>query len=162
MDIISFETAKRLKEAAFPHAEFETGQFLYNKQGEIAFLFDSGIVTRPLCPILFPSRKAMNPESSNDLLYCYFAPTATDILKELGPNWNLSSFMLPSGEVPFAVVWGYEHEEVADPDKEFYHDNPAEACAAAWLQLNEIKNEKPDTNTAYPVSNSVAGSVKNK
>lgn len=146
MDIISFETAERLKAAGLKIPKLSVGQVWYNQSRYPSVIIKNMGDEFSTGETHWQGFSIENGELGNDVPesivrdMCYFAPTATDILKELGPNWNLSSFKTTSGQAQFAVIWNYECEEVADPDKEFYHENPAEACAAAWLQLNENKN----------------------
>lgn len=59
-DIISFETAKALKEAGFPQPEFETGQFWYNDLGALTFV----------------GRNEVNERFGKDYFYC----TSVEIL----------------------------------------------------------------------------------
>jgi len=116
MQVVSFETAKRLKKAGFPQPEimeFGLAFWVKNYTDHILALTDYdniGIKMR---------------ENYS------FAPSATDILKELGGQadlrfsrngWTVSIFQNQYHSDSFNSV-----------------DNPAEACAAAWL----AKNEKP-------------------
>jgi len=108
MQVVSFQTAKRLKEAGFPQPEtYDTFDWYYSKTGFLANHFDSACVIE------------------SDI----FAPSATDILKELGRGWHLCyKKESRSWECWYQTVGGAS-------DK--YHENPAEACAAAWLAKNE-------------------------
>jgi len=113
MQVVSFETAKRLKKAGFPWVQkipFE--HFCYSISG---FLF--------------------RYKGSQKDKKIYLAPSATDILKQL-PSHSLRF----NGDVFSCVEWdlhsgGYFEYELHS----FKYENPAEACAAAWL----AKNEKP-------------------
>ena len=117
-DVVSFETAKRLKEAGFPQPEYElyfSDEFM--QDGYLDFDEFSG-----------------NCRYSGD----FFAPSATDILPKLytgvtdgtewsivfrGKNWScVKRQWTEQGQSVFA--W-YDHE------------NPAEACAAAYLSIHE-------------------------
>ena len=143
MNNLTFETAKTLKDAGFPIPRVKVGQVWYNEMESPSVIVKNNGDEYSTGEHHYHGCSLLNGVVGNDFPEsivrerCYFAPTATDILKELGSNWNLSSFRLPSGNVEYAVVWNYECEEVADPDKEFYNDNPAEAAAMAWLHLRK-------------------------
>jgi len=120
MNVVSFETAKQLKEAGFPQPKvIKDGLCGYAKDGRL-FCVVPGIMHEIV-----------------EIHSIVFAPSATDILKELGrkyilciaSNWWYCEKTQHVNEVPdgFEVMASYGHE------------NPAEACAAAWL----AKNEKP-------------------
>jgi hypothetical protein len=129
-DIVSFETAKRLQEAGFPQPVPEFGQMWYcgNQQlytrirakpymdGKRRFYGDNG------CMIF------ERPENM------VFAPTATDILP---PDCYLCreiSYKTASGER--WVVYDWETRRLVCPVG-IETDNPAEACAEAWLELSK-------------------------
>lgn len=133
-DITTFETAARLKEAGFSQPTPEAGQWWYNP--------DIGIfLTGKLSPygrerhIYYPDTG--NVFFKNQLLFpdCVFAPTATDILRELSSDcvlgtkklggWICGSWRLISSDYMKFFVAGM-HDE-----------NPAEAAASAWLKLQE-------------------------
>jgi len=119
MNVVNFETAKRLKEAGFPQPQvFNATQRSYIDNGKgICYVADDG-----------------EEIGDNE----YFAPSATDILKELGPTFLLSvGYVLKvnQNERPFICVETVEN--ISDCKRGFSHENPAEACAAAWLDKNE-------------------------
>lgn len=136
-DIISFETAKALKEAGFPQPEFETGQFWYNDLGALTFV----------------GRNEVNERFGKDYFYCtsvetgrtdffqpvahsaFFAPTATDILRELRDGSIIGvmnkRFICHSSDFLFPV----------DSEKTPIHDNPAEAAAQAFLKEKSNLND---------------------
>jgi len=110
-DIVTFETSIRLKDAGFPQPSPKAGQFWYGKNREVGYIF-------------YHERLAL---LSGEIVYfdapekCVFAPTSTDILRELGPLFDLSC---DCGE-----FWCRDEKDW----------NPAEAVAEAWLKLNEKK-----------------------
>jgi len=110
MNVVSFETAKRLKEAGFPQPE------KYYTKGEWFYLSRVCL----LCAHDIEDRVT----SSNCL-----APSATDILKELGKSFHLYYNEKSNG-------WACWEQSMSSANDRF-HDNPAEACAAAWLAKNE-------------------------
>ena len=129
MTHVTFETAKRLKEAWFPQPEPCACQIWADTDG--------------FCFIVLSERgKTISGryiQSGNEFDCSViddadtFCPTATDILSHL-PGWCLS----------FATVTGWTcWFEVGDSVvAEFNHkDNPAEACAEAWFFQNS-KREK--------------------
>lgn len=66
---------------------------------------------------------------------CVFAPTATDILRELPYHYHIG---LDEGFMIKEFLWfgdaGYEFNAKSDS-----LENPAEAAAGAWLKLNDKK-----------------------
>jgi len=115
MQVVTFETAKRLKEAGFPNPEILNNRFWFITDHE----------------------KPLFVEYSENILECIrmkfnpiFAPSATDILKELGSEWALKCTMFN--------IWVCYHSFNVEALK-YANNSPAEACAAAWL----AKNEKP-------------------
>lgn len=106
MHIVSFETAKRLANAGFPKPAPDYGQTWYTHYG---------------CP---GSVTDLSKWSDNGEV---FAPTATDILREL-PNWSIC--YTASGWACFFDDFIIEHS------------NPAEAAARAWFFENEKKVAK--------------------
>jgi hypothetical protein len=107
LDIVSFETAKRLKEAGFPQPEISD-----------CFLYATLRGYSVLCLKAF--RKTVIVGGGNGVLKDFlFAPTATDILRELPGadlRWNGSTF--------FCKYRG-----------ETENENPAEALAQMWLKI---------------------------
>lgn len=101
----SFETSKHLAEAGFPKPAPDYGQIWYTHYGS------PGSVTNL-------SKWIDNGE--------VFAPTATDILREL-PGWHLT----------YATEIGWHVWLDDETDRFFKHKNPAEAAALAWFYEKE-------------------------
>ena len=108
MQTVSFETAKKLKEAGFPQPAQCMGQWWYNPKGyRTLTAFDDSYADMA---------KLVMDE------YVY-APTATELLPEdwllmrEGPNWICQHF--------------------EDSHKYVIDDNPAETAALAWLYVNK-------------------------
>ena len=132
---VSFETAKRLFETGFPQPEtVQEGQFWYScivrktRERELRYInqFDrTGIL-----PTEFFA------------CYPYFAPTATDILAQLGDNYNLT------------ICSQFFRVEQMKADEYFVinywqSDNPAEAAALAWLEIHEKKAFTPNARIKF-------------
>ena len=132
---VSFETASRLKAAGFPQPEtVQEGQFWYScivrktRERELRYInqFDrTGIL-----PTEFFA------------CYPYFAPTATDILAQLGDNYNLT------------ICSQFFRVEQMKADEYFVinywqSDNPAEAAALAWLEIHEKKAFTPNARIKF-------------
>lgn len=102
LDIVTFETAKKLKEAGFPQPSLEDGQFWYSSKEQVICF---GHTVDNWC------------ETDYDV--SAFAPTATDILRQIpGANlkWNGSTFVCKyRGKVD--------------------DTNPAECAAKMWLKI---------------------------
>jgi len=104
MHTATFETAKLLADAGFPKPAPDYGQTWYTHYGI------PGSVTAP-------SKWSDNGE--------VFAPTATDIMREL-PGWNLSYTKV------FGWIVYWDAPGLPEPIQ-FSHENPAEAAAQAWF-----------------------------
>jgi len=114
----SFETAVRLKESGFPQPTPEAGQFWYNPNGILFVVY----LVHEIVELYEIGRR--NPSIGHYWEDWTFAPTATDILRELGPLFDLS----------------YDCAEFWCGDKKGW--NPAEAAAEAWIKLNpKIKED---------------------
>ena len=111
MNFVTYETALRLKEAGFPQPEKERLQIWYNDKGVPSIILNI-FLARP------------------DL--CVFAPTADDILRELGENYTLCYSMSDNGKEWFCDNTKHEYEIHSD-------ENPAEACALAWFEYFEME-----------------------
>jgi hypothetical protein len=120
---VLFETAVKLRDAGFRQPEPSQGQIWwrgkdwfvlisYNCEGSIGF-YNDGI--------------SGSIEALGENPFAAFAPTAIDILQELGYNFSLSC--LSDG------TWFCDNQE--DKTDAWQHENPAEACALAWLEVNK-------------------------
>jgi hypothetical protein len=115
---VSFETAVKLKEAGFLQPLAFAGHFWYGKKS-------AGIDSEAgsLCVLIGTDRGEMRfrpvdgIENENNRFFV-FAPTATDILQELD-RYILSCY-----------AGNFQCETFA---RTCAHENPAEACALAWL-----------------------------
>ena len=133
-NVVSFGTARRLKEAGFKQPEPEAGQFWYDGifQRLSVVVFEIGLDSVAfLAPLNavdwrhYFSAKGLDISGGGYTLPV-FAPTATDILEQLPDNFCIrgkSVFSLEPG--PYNV------------GQQFYADTPAEAAALAWLAINE-------------------------
>lgn len=131
-DVVDFETALRLKEAGFPQPSLEVGQFWYMEGFDMPRIAIVGSWTtadhRPVYRYIdantwdFPDEKT-----------AVFAPTATDILRELpGLDFEL---VYSEGNEDFAV-----HQTLdGDIINSWNDENPAELMAKPYLHL---KNKK--------------------
>jgi len=131
MNVVSFETAKQLKEAGFPQHAAESGQIWYNNHSAATFIGRMQLDEKERVYFYCHSLKS----GRTDILMpiyedSFFAPSATDILKEL----DLYEFSL----CRINGKWLLEIEnDEGDGRYEHISENPAEACAAAWLAKNE-------------------------
>jgi hypothetical protein len=142
--ILSYETAKRLKEAGFPQPDLSVGQLWYAeavyKGGNLEHnplciavetYGDSAIVLRRLtCEHHAPDYGGRNE---------FFCPTATDILKELGRD-KIGGF---AGKTPESLFYvGTVTSGNVVYWTHFCEANPAEAAALAWLSIHEKSETK--------------------
>jgi hypothetical protein len=128
-DTVTFETAVRLKEAGFPQPTPEAGQWWYNPNGILFVVY----LVHELVELHELGRR--NTSIGHYWEDWTFAPTATDILRELSSDcvlgtkklggWICGSWRLISSDYMKFFVAGM-HDE-----------NPAEAAASAWLKLQE-------------------------
>lgn len=122
-NIVTFETAKRLKDAGFPQPEPATGQIWYGPKDKTAYLINE-VSHKTIYFIALGDYGNEEILEAKHLYLFVFAPTATDILREL----QYADLTFRSGK--FRVT--LEHIISS-------HDNPAEAAAVAWLELYEKK-----------------------
>jgi len=133
-NVTTFDTSAKLKAAGFPQPEIEVGQFWY---AETAYK-GGNLEHAPLCVVveMYSTRKPLLRRLTCEHMtgevaggkQC-FAPTATDILRELGFQYDLS---FVSGS------WFITKDK--DDMPEWNSSNPAEAAALAWLSIHKKKN----------------------
>lgn len=119
LDIVTFETAKRLKEAGFPQPRHDFDQTWYVKRNDVLWSVGiSGYVGEGFQAIFLPLEcKFIAPDyESGDII---FATTATDILHQIPGadlKWNGSTFICKY------------RGKVDDTD-------PAECAAKMWFKI---------------------------
>ena len=119
--IVSFETAKALKEAGYPQPEFEAGQFWYD--------LDGTLFIKSRHPFRF-----LSPESGGiwilDISFeeRFYAPSSTEIIEHVGKE-------NPGARLYFEVgLWNaFDGWRNLSPN----HENPAEAAAQLFILLNK-------------------------
>lgn len=132
-NIVSFETAKRLKEAGFNQHEFEFGQFWYAPNGNLCVMSGDGIYS--------DEARVMLKNGNTMFIKTYdivFAPTATDILPELQAitkTDRLWALMPLSGDTKWEWVLQLWGEDKTACIAHFFNANSAEAAAEAWLKI---------------------------
>lgn len=126
-NVVTFETACRLKEAGFPQPEFSIGQFWYNLAGAITVIGpatyeykvgESRSYIHVLFSLLSGRSESMIPQKDD----AFFAPTVTDIMECLpgyGLRYRDGSWWVSDGYVVFA------------------DENAAKAAALIWLYENQ-------------------------
>lgn len=119
MNFVSYETAVRLKEAGFPQPEPRFFQAWYNPAGD-------SVHKIPF--IIEPAFRRMIDE------YSIFAPTAEDILRELPDFAMYYGEYFDSWESGFFVFDTLRRRPDQYPT---HHENPAEACALAWIEFHK-------------------------
>jgi hypothetical protein len=132
MQNITPETAQKLKEAGFPQPEFDMGQFWYDSDGNPWVVgmevrsklehMESKLVVRDL----FSS----SWEWLRDTNGFIFAPTAMDIMKDLGQKYVLWYDDSPKVQMWFCAKTS---DSPSDTQHPFSHPNPAESAAMALL-----------------------------
>ena len=145
-NVVSFETARRLKEAGFPQPQFDIRQTWYSIGGvwppetEIYIAEKNEKAMRFITVSIWHHAITGVQEAERECeIYgdeVVFAPTATDILRELGCNYVLWFDESPKIKRYFCAKTGDSFSEAGKP---FEHIEPAEAAALAWLAINEKK-----------------------
>jgi hypothetical protein len=124
MDVVSFETAKKLKAAGFPQPEFACWQVWYNEFGIGTFLPKKVPINGEM---FFPCYSLGSGDAVNMMRSvddgATFAPSAADLLKEKKAVYLTA--MQAGG-------WGVFQIETRSMIG-FHYENPAEACAKAYL-----------------------------
>lgn len=126
MNHVTLETAKALKKGGFPQPEPEVGQFWYSGSGVVNVCRYIWRSTRGFfsTPPRFVGLGYSDPLLGTlSISESFFAPTATDILRQLGGNYELS----------FLDGYFFLAKDRGAATK---GDNPAELLAAEWLKLN--------------------------
>ena len=139
---VSPPTAQRLKAAGFPQPEPESGQVWY--EGQKAYVLGK-IKQRQLHGVYLDGEcfEACDINAMHDDI---FAPTATDILRELGNDYVLWFDHSPKMVVFFCAKTGNSIREAGAP---FPNANPAEAAALAWLEIHEKKACTPNARIKF-------------
>lgn len=130
MQHVTFQTATALRDAGFPQPEFATGQIWYNQYGAATFIgrkdCDNHGNTTFFCTSLRTGRTEEMRPTKEDAI---FAPTAPDILRELG-----SRYVLGSGKI--GLKWYCYNIFEGMINGHWQDENPAEGGAKAWLAKN--------------------------
>lgn len=130
---VSEETAKALRSAGFPQPTMDYGQLWY--QGNLSAFVARRVYTSNGIPISI-LRDDQGATASGEI---FFAPTATDILQELGNDYCIkadnSGFecILGSRISRNPQAWAHSSSQSVSFLLRYHHENPAEACAQAWL-----------------------------
>lgn len=125
--MISYETAKRLKQAGFPQPEPAFGQVWYELHVSryVISSTNNGISGG------WEDGETFEDAPFSSMNADIFAPTATDILKELWFRFELT--YAAHGKF-FIKEW---KDLIDKPAIIQQSDDPAEAAALAWLQIHE-------------------------
>ena len=115
MNFVTYETAVRLKEAGFPQPRPQLYQAWY--------WFDAGV--RSALPYILT--RSYSKIGEGDV----FAPTADDILREL-PGFAICYLEDFAANMVFCVFLRRHPEQFPT-----HHENPAEACALAWIEFHK-------------------------
>jgi exonuclease III len=127
-NVVTFETARALKEAGFPQPDPEYLQVWYEEFNP----FVEGWSREDSRHIIGIGRFEIWHEDF-DMSEYYFAPTATDILREL-PETSLISRIENDFQCRVMSPDFRQRCEYARRDT-----NPAQACAAAYLEINKTR-----------------------
>ena len=114
-DIVTAKTAQALKDAGFKQPPYGMCQIWYDPNGMKWIRMMPSYWTNP--------ENGFTVDNANFKLAA-FAPTATDILRELGQDYHI-------GILNHVFVAGLH--QFGQSDLQF-NENPAEAAALAWLE----------------------------
>lgn len=139
-NVVTFETARALKDAGFPQPEPEAGQVWYIPTKTPGQIFITHIGEYYIHYAWGKNYEGNTPGSSKVNVESFFgtkpilAATSTDILREL-PETALLSRIENDWQ---CRIMSYDEERC---EYAIRNTNPAEACAAAYLEIN--KNRQP-------------------
>lgn len=136
-NMVTHQTAVRLKAANFPQPAFAPLQWWYSPAEELllACSFDKKPAAQSPYRFIDPSNPDYPDCWANLKSFCY-APTAAEILQSLGQKYVLWFDDSPKVLRWFCAETGDLPSEAGRP---FGDSNPAEACAEAWIEINEQK-----------------------
>lgn len=143
-DIVTFETAVRLKEAGFPQPQPGAGQWWHNPDFGLFVVGIKWFADNREYRIFYPGTGKSVLKAQAMFLKCAFAPTATDILREMPNYFYIRKYKHQTNDIQIFSIFCEERE--ADDDlsqiAKGVSQNPAEAAAEAWLKLNpKIKKD---------------------
>ena len=133
-NICTHETASRLKAAGSPQPEPAAGQVWYDSPGRAFTVLN--VVAPGVCDAWWHCFGTVERWS----VIGAFAPTAADILREL-PGYSLGLFNKSAHAFAAEYLRWIVQDNVGDVVCDHEH-NPAEACAAAWLELKKEKTKQ--------------------
>ena len=119
---VSSDTAILLRDTGFPIPEFEAGQHWYGEDLVVILSYGGGNPEFRAYGDNFSWRESFDLD--------VFAPTATDILKEL-----------PGARLEFGIDCHTKSGESWSCEKFSHETNPAEAAALAWLHAESVAND---------------------
>jgi len=126
-NVVTPETARKLKEAGFKQQKPEVGQIWHNEFGSSIVVEANWVLIKAFRIAGYAKRDdyQLKPFLDNHV----FAPTATDILRQLALAKPDSAFRnyLEFDALSNLYCATYEMEETCN-------ENPAEAAALAWLE----------------------------
>jgi len=132
----TFETSRLLAENGFPQPEFATGQIWYNEHGVDTFIGPKKSPTMFYVLSLLTGRKtAFIPVKEG----AFFAPTASDILAAIEHDFTdyEDEYEAIYSVRKYKKTWHLDQTQDGDTNTLGSNENPAEACAEAWLFLHK-------------------------
>ena len=144
MNIVTYETAQRLKAAGFPQPVVKEGQHWYKSDDVLLYVYRVGYKpeneNQLLCSCVMPVDLHTPVEGVVFNEHDSFAPDATDILRQL--NAHRFSINFVSGVDGNS---GEDYEFFAlfeNGDMQSSHTSPAEAAARTYLSIYEKQPTK--------------------
>ena len=134
-DIVSYETAQRLKEAGFPQPKLSIGQNWYDQSGKLWRVTKWAESSKNDDLVLIGDYLGDWDIIGKKEQFLGFAPTATDIIREFERLQKSKWIRIGMSGDGWFECYLYAFGGLQDS---FSHENPAEACAEAWLKT--VKN----------------------
>lgn len=122
-DIVSYETSLKLKTAGFPQPELQKGQVWWRSENwfELVSYADDGDIYYYMDGSGHSMIKSLSDFNG------VFAPTVTDVLREMGADWLIGNY---------GNEWGVLQYHGGEFKYDgCMHENPAEAAALAYLKI---------------------------
>ena len=140
MNIVTYETAQRLKAAGFPQPVVKEGQHWYKSEDVLLYIYRVGYKpeneNRLLCSCVMPVDLHTPVEGVVFNEHDSFAPDATGILRELPSSSMLIIFQEATPEN------GPVFDCMVEPHTHSLKANPSEAAALAYLSIHEKQPTK--------------------
>jgi hypothetical protein len=131
--------SERLKKGGFPQPQIQIGQVWWSKNFNQYTVI--GFIKEGTAFVVRFSDALGKHIANSDFTDWTFAPTATDILAEIAANETIYLDEYPPGFSlrKFKTMWLLDMTQDGDVNTIGHNENPAEACAEAYLFISSMK-----------------------